>query len=81
MAFFVPVVYALGGMLIRVAAKKVAELCQRELDLRQPVRYIVFYNEAWGRWVGAIDISEIQTRADFKGGYLGIASYYNFYSY
>ena len=63
------------------AAKKVAELCQRELDLRQPVRYIVFYNEAWGRWVGAIDISEIQTRADFKGGYLGIASYYNFYSY
>ena len=27
------------------AAKKVAELCQRELDLRQPVRYIVFYNE------------------------------------
>tara|TARA_R100000995_G_scaffold52092_1_gene25213 strand:- start:12041 stop:12964 length:924 start_codon:yes stop_codon:yes gene_type:complete len=30
MAFFVPVVYALGGMLIRVAAKKVAERLAKE---------------------------------------------------
>ena len=30
MAFFVPVVYALGGMLIRVAAKKVAEKLAKE---------------------------------------------------
>ena len=30
MAFFVPVIYALGGMLIRVAAKKVAEKKQEK---------------------------------------------------
>tara|TARA_R110002020_G_scaffold263752_1_gene478444 strand:+ start:269 stop:598 length:330 start_codon:yes stop_codon:yes gene_type:complete len=63
------------------ATKKVAEICGRELGSARSARYIVFYNEAWGRWVGAIDLSEMQSRSDFSGGYLGIASYYNFYSY
>ena len=63
------------------ATKKVAKLCQEHLDLEQPIRYVVFYNEAWGRWVGAINLSEVNTRSDFRGGYMGIASYYKFYSY
>tara|TARA_R110002020_G_scaffold436095_1_gene646288 strand:- start:18 stop:347 length:330 start_codon:yes stop_codon:yes gene_type:complete len=63
------------------ATKKVAELCRQHLDLEQPIEYVVFYNEAWGRWVGAINLSEVHSRSDFRGGYLGIASYYNFYSF
>ncbi len=36
-------------------------------------RYVVFYVEAWGRWVGCIDQSEVMQRASSTGGYLGVA--------
>lgn len=36
-----------------------------------PARYVVFYNEAWGRWVGCIDMSELLGRSTSTGGYLG----------
>lgn len=34
-------------------------------------RYVVFYVEAWGRWVGCIDLSELLNRKNSTGGYLG----------
>ena len=37
----------------------------------RPARYVVFYNEAWGRWVGAIDLTELLQRKTSTGGYLG----------
>ena len=37
-------------------------------------RYVVFYVEAWGRWVGCIDLSELLTRKNTTGGYLGFCT-------
>ena len=34
-------------------------------------RYVVFYVEAWGRWVGCIELSELLRRTNSTGGYLG----------
>jgi hypothetical protein len=41
--------------------------------------YVVFYNEAWGRWVGAIDLSELLQRKTSTGGYLGFCT--GFYTF
>jgi hypothetical protein len=45
----------------------------------RPARYVVFFNEAWGRWVGALDYSELLTRPTATGGYLGAVQ--GFYTY
>lgn len=44
-----------------------------------PARYVVFFNEAWGRWVGAMDYSELLGRKTAQGGYLGAIT--GFYTY
>lgn len=36
-----------------------------------PPRFVVFYNEAWGRWVGAMDYTELFRRKSCMGGYVG----------
>lgn len=36
----------------------------------RPVRYVVFFIPAWGRWVGALDMSELLSR-NGSGGYVG----------
>tara|TARA_R110000851_G_scaffold96792_2_gene209918 strand:+ start:7640 stop:7948 length:309 start_codon:yes stop_codon:yes gene_type:complete len=43
--------------------------------------YVVFYIEAWGRWVGAINLTGLLARSDMTGGYLGICSRHGFYSF
>lgn len=45
----------------------------------QPARYVVFYNEAWGRWVGAMDYTELFSRKTSLGGYIGAIK--GFYTY
>lgn len=52
---------------------------QRGVDAVQPAQYVVFYNEAWGRWVGCICISEVLHRPTSTGGYLGICK--GFFTY
>jgi hypothetical protein len=47
----------------------------------RPARYVVFFNEAWGRWVGAVDLSEVLQRSTSTGGYLGVCSSKGFFSY
>ena len=42
-------------------------------------RYVVFFNEAWGRWVGAVDLTDLLRRDNSTGGYLGICT--GFYTY
>lgn len=42
-------------------------------------RYVVFFIPAWGRWVGAVDMTEMMSRQDFQGGYLGFCT--GFYTY
>jgi hypothetical protein len=44
-----------------------------------PARYVVFFNEAWGRWVGAMDYTELLSRKSCQGGYIGAIS--GFYTY
>jgi hypothetical protein len=37
----------------------------------KPARYVVFYNAAWNRWVGAMDYTELFRRSTCTGGYWG----------
>lgn len=62
------------------ATKEVAEMVGRE-HLTEPARYVVFFNEAWGRWCGAVDLQEVIARNDATGGYLGLAGSRGFYTY
>jgi hypothetical protein len=41
--------------------------------------YLVFFNDAWGRWVGAIDLTGLLRRPNTTGGYLGICT--GFFTY
>jgi len=34
-------------------------------------RYVVFFVPAWGRWVGAMDYTEMFRRSTANGGYIG----------
>ena len=45
----------------------------------KPARYVVFFNAAWGRWVGAIELSELLSRPNSTGGYLGFCR--DFYTF
>ena len=45
----------------------------------ESARYIVFFIPAWGRWVGALDFTELFARKTSQGGYLGICP--GFYSF
>lgn len=44
-----------------------------------PARYVVFYVPSWGRWVGAIDMTELLHRKTSTGGYLGFCK--GFYTF
>jgi len=58
----------------KAAAAKAGKIFDRNCI---PPRYVVFYNEAWGRWVGAMDYSEMMARKSYTGGYLGaVAGFY-----
>lgn len=61
------------------AAQIVANEFYLGSDDAEPARYVVFYNEAWGRWVGAIDMTEVLSRETSTGGYVGVAE--GFYKY
>jgi len=41
------------------------------VEADRPARYVVFYNAAWGRWVGCIDLTELMKRNTSTGGYVG----------
>lgn len=43
--------------------------------------YVVFYIEAWGRWVGAVDMSGLMNRPTSTGGYMGLCAEKGFYTY
>lgn len=40
----------------------------------ESAKYVVFYVEAWGRWVGCINLSELIRRSTSTGGYLGFCT-------
>jgi hypothetical protein len=51
-------------------AAKVALANLGTLTDKRPVRYVVFFVPAWGRWVGALDFTELLSRRG-TGGYIG----------
>lgn len=59
-------------------AEKAARIYDRNADANS-ANYVVFFIEAWGRWVGAIDLNEIIRRPTFAGGYIGALT--GFYTY
>ena len=54
------------------AVAKAAEAAGKYFDTegRAP-RYVVFFVPAWGRWVGAMDYTEMFSRSTAGGGYVG----------
>lgn len=68
------------------AEKATAQMAQRAANHfhrydgeAKQANYVVFFNEAWGRWVGAIDLSELLRRDSSTGGYLGFCT--GFFTY
>lgn len=68
------------------AEKATSDMAQRAANYfhafdgeAKQARYVVFFNEAWGRWVGAIDLTELLRRDSSTGGYLGFCT--GFYTY
>lgn len=61
------------------AAKATKAAAERALKIlgahndSKPVGYLVFYVPAWGRWVGALNFSELLSRKG-AGGYVGCCS-------
>lgn len=61
------------------ATAKMAQSAARYFDAQNrddapSARYVVFFDEAWGRWVGAIELSELLRRPNSTGGYLGFCT-------
>ena len=63
------------------ATLKMAEIVGEHHMTSSPADYVVFYNEAWGRWVGAINLSELMRRSDYCGGYVGLAGSKGFFTF
>jgi hypothetical protein len=54
------------------ATAKAAEAAGKYFDRDgKAPRYVVFLVPAWGRWVGAMDYTEMFRRSTHNGGYLG----------
>ena len=45
----------------------------------RPANYLVAFNEAWGRWVGGIDLTGLLRRDTSTGGHLGFCT--GFFTY
>jgi hypothetical protein len=64
------------------ATSKMAKIAGNHFDsTRKEAEYVVVFNEAWGRWIGAVNMNELATRKESVGGYIGICSQFGFYSY
>jgi predicted ATPase len=65
----------------QILSVKYAEYFANSKNGNAPCRYMVAYNEAWGRWIVGFDFSELLGRNSSTGGYLGIASKDGFFTY
>ena len=63
------------------AAAKVAKMVGDHHMINQSANYIVFFNEAWGRWNVAIDLTGVINNPRATGGYIGLASSMGFYTF
>ena len=64
------------------ATSTVAKLAGRHFDRAgNEAEYIVVFNAAWGRWIGAVNLNELVNRKTSVGGYLGVVSQAGFFTY
>lgn len=64
------------------ATALVAKLAGRHFDRAgNEAEYVVVYNAAWGRWIGAVNLNELVNRKTSVGGYLGVVSQAGFFTY
>ncbi len=56
----------------KVAQKAATHFDKNHRDDAPEADYLVFYVEAWGRWVGCINMSDLMRRPNSTGGYIGI---------
>jgi len=64
------------------ATKKIARKAGMYFDTtKQEAHYVVMENKAWGRWVGAVCLSQLQHRKSYIGGYVGWISNEGFNCY
>lgn len=50
-------------------------------ETQHACRYVVVFNEAWGRWIVGFDFTELLARRTSTGGYVGIAAQNGFYTF
>jgi len=48
---------------------------------QQPCRYVVAFDQAWGKWIVGFDLTELMGRKTSTGGYVGVAAQAGFFSY
>jgi hypothetical protein len=64
------------------ATSKMAQMAANHFDrTKREAEYVVVFNAAWGRWIGAVNMNELVNRKTSVGGYVGICSQFGFYSY
>lgn len=63
------------------ATAEMARIVANHHGCEDDARYVVFYVESWGRWVGAIDLTELLGRADCQGGYIMLCGSKDFYTF
>ena len=63
------------------AVSKIAKMVGEHHMLDHSANYVVFFNEAWGRWNAAIDLTGVITNPKCVGGYIGLACDKGFYTY
>lgn len=63
------------------APKYAKHFAIKQDENQKPCRYVIVFNEAWGRWVVGFDFSELLGRSTSTGGYLCIAGNDGFYTY
>jgi hypothetical protein len=64
------------------ATASISKLAGAYFDIAgNEAEYIVVFNAAWGRWIGAVNLNELISRKTARGGYLGIVSNAGFFSY
>lgn len=65
------------------ATAEIAMACGKYFALHgseaESANYVVFYVAEWGRWVGAVNQSEVLHRPNASGGYLGVVASKGFY--
>jgi hypothetical protein len=67
------------------ATAKIAQIAANHfaasMDGQESARYMVVYIEKMGKWIGAIDMTELLSRSTSTGGFLGICAQKGFYSF